>query len=155
MRGSHPDCHPSLAGRTFENVKRRTAKFACSGWKLPSSQNSLLTDTHQCDLNQDQAKTMASVLCHFSPSVIAQALKHCKGAPEIRGDSICPILDQCTACVQAKLERVCPGNEGLEPETSSCHANVSASILHLLGQFPRMRTIASMLKASMVGHAGS
>ena len=44
-------------------------------------------------------------LCHFSPSLIAQAHECCEGVPELRGDTSDPVIDQCSACMQAKLER--------------------------------------------------
>ena len=56
-------------------------------------------------------------LCRFSLSVTAQACKHRNGVPEFKDDTLCPMLGQSTACIQAKLEKVSPGNAGFNPDT--------------------------------------
>ena len=70
---------------------------------------------HAIRTNTDR-KSCCQHLCHFSPSITAQVHKHCTGIPEFKNDALCPILDQCTACIQLKLKKVSPGKEGTNPD---------------------------------------
>ena len=44
--------------------------------------------------------------------------QHLTGVPKFKGDAICPVLDQCTALVQAKLKKLSPGKEGFDPDNA-------------------------------------
>ena len=55
--------------------------------------------------------------CHFSPLLTAQAQKCCNGVPEFKDDALCPILDQCTTCIQTQLKKATPGKDGFNPDT--------------------------------------
>ena len=64
-----------------------------------------------------EKKSWHQQFCHFSPSITAQAHKCCNGVPESKDDALCPILGQCTACIQARLtKKVSPRKGGFDPD---------------------------------------
>ena len=73
-------------------------------------------------------------LCHFSPAITAHAHKHCKGVPEFKGEPSCPNLDQCTACVQAKLKKVPSGQHSLEASVPCQGSSVDFALAGMVSE---------------------